>query len=341
MTRDVTATLRTFAWRAVKVLVPVALLYWVVSGVEAEQWRALDIGPAGWRWIGVALAIEGAGLCLTFVRWYVLMRVAGLSYAVTDAFRLGSLGFVVSSLTIGAVGGDVVRSAVVAREQPERRAEAVATVVFDRVLGLYALLLVASAGLYFGGLPAALPGVEGFRTAAVAITAIGGVTLFVLMVPGVHRRLQQRAHAAGPRASLAARVLGAVRLFAERPDAVALAIALGAGAYLLTAVAVFVLGGAFFATVPSPVDHLIIVPLATAAGALPVAPAGLGTFEYVMDRLYGLAGTGDVGEASGVVIALGYRVVTVGLAFIGLAVYWRWRARGQAILAAARARSAG
>lgn len=335
-----TSTLRTFAWRAVKVLAPVAILAWVVSGVDPEQWRALDVGPSGWRWMAVALAIEGVGLSLTFVRWHLLMRTVGLSYTLTDAFRLGSLGFVVSSLTIGAVGGDVVKSAFVAREQPERRAEAVITVLFDRVLGIYALMLVASAGLLFGGLPAALPGVDAVRTLAVAVTVAGGLALFALFVPGVHRRLHDRTGSGGSGASWLGRVVGAVRLFAEHPGTVAIAIALGAAAFLLTALAVFVLGRAFFSDVPSPADHLVIVPLAMVAGALPIAPAGLGTFEFAMDRLYALAGTGGAGEASGVLIALGFRAVTVGLAFIGIALYFLWRARGRAILADARQRAA-
>lgn len=335
-----TATITTFAWRAVKVLAPVAVLAWVASSVEPGQWRALDVGPSGWRWMAVALAIEGTGLSLTFVRWYLLMRTVGLSYTLTDAFRLGSLGFVVSSLTIGAVGGDVAKSALVAREQPERRAEAVTTVLFDRALGMYSLMLVASAGLLFGGLPAALPGVDGIRILAAAVTLAGGLALFTLFVPAVHRRLHDRARAGGSGASFLGRVVEAVRLFAEHPGTVAIAIALGAGAFLLTALAVFVLGRAFFPEVPSPSDHLVIVPLAMVAGALPIAPAGLGTFEFAMDRLYALAGTGGAGEASGVLIALGFRAVTIGLAIVGLALYWRWRARGRAILAEARRRTA-
>ena len=61
-----------------------------------------------------------------------------------DAFRLGFLGYLFNFVSLGSVGGDLFKAVFIAREQHGKRAEAVATVVIDRVIGLYVLFFVAS-----------------------------------------------------------------------------------------------------------------------------------------------------------------------------------------------------
>jgi uncharacterized protein (TIRG00374 family) len=57
-----------------------------------------------------------------------------------------------------------------------------------------------------------------------------------------------------------------------------------------------------------------------AAGALPLTPAGLGTFEVAMSTLYDLVQVES--NDDGVIVALVYRVVTIVIAVIGIVVYW-------------------
>ena len=51
------------------------------------------------------------------------------------------------------MGGDLFKAIFIAREQPGRRTEAVATVLVDRVIGMYALVLLTSAVICLGGIP--------------------------------------------------------------------------------------------------------------------------------------------------------------------------------------------
>src|SRR5262249_1875839 len=68
-----------------------------------------------------------------------------------NAFRLGLIGYYLSTFLPGSIGGDIIKAAQIAREQ-DRRTVAVATVLIDRVIGLCGLFwLVALVGTVFWG----------------------------------------------------------------------------------------------------------------------------------------------------------------------------------------------
>jgi len=97
----------------------------------------------------LALVIYLAGVLLTFVRWYILVRAQELPFTLSNAMRLGSIGLFFSTFLPGSVGGDIIKAAFIAREQ-SRRTVAVATVMIDRAVGLWGLcLLVALLGTIF------------------------------------------------------------------------------------------------------------------------------------------------------------------------------------------------
>ena len=50
-------------------------------------------------------------------------------------------------------------------------------------------------------------------------------------------------------------------------------------------------------------------------------PGGLGAFEYALNSLYPAVAPEGMAEGQGFVVALGYRVITVLLALIGVACY--------------------
>src|SRR5262249_3418090 len=88
-------------------------------------------------------------LLLTLVRWYWLVRAQDLPFTLPDALRIGLIGFFFNTFLPGAVGGDIIKAAFLAREQ-SRRTVAVATVIMDRVIARWALVwFVGSLGRLF------------------------------------------------------------------------------------------------------------------------------------------------------------------------------------------------
>src|SRR5262249_13869397 len=102
-----------------------------------------------WASLLCGAALYLPGLFLQFFRWYVLVRAQSLPFTVSNAIRLGLIGFFFNSVLPGSVGGDLVKAAFIAKEQ-ERKTVAVATVLIDRAIGLWGLIwLVFLSGAIF------------------------------------------------------------------------------------------------------------------------------------------------------------------------------------------------
>src|SRR5947209_2460421 len=117
-------------------------------GLEAVWNKHVVRGePIHTGFLALAAAVLVASLALTVLRWYLLVRAVGLPFRLTDAFRLGLIGFFFNTFLPGSIGGDLVKAAGLARSQ-SRRTVAVATVIMDRAIALWALVWFVA---LFGG----------------------------------------------------------------------------------------------------------------------------------------------------------------------------------------------
>src|SRR5207302_6700127 len=114
-------------------------------------WQAhvIDGEPIHRDCLALAATLGLAAVLLTIIRWYYLVRAQGLPFTMTNALRLGLVGFYFSIFLPGSVGGDIVKAAFIARGQ-SRRTVAVATVILDRAIALWGLIwFVALLGAVF------------------------------------------------------------------------------------------------------------------------------------------------------------------------------------------------
>ncbi|MCC6354744.1 MAG: flippase-like domain-containing protein [Verrucomicrobiae bacterium] len=136
-------------WRGVasalaKAGVSAGLLWWLFGrgGVDfgdiVRQWAGMDGG-----WIGLAGCLMAVATMLGLVRWWLLLRARGLRVPLWEACAIGMIGNFFIVFSIGVVGGDLARVVYVIRHQPDRKAEAVLSIVADRVLGVLGLCIVA------------------------------------------------------------------------------------------------------------------------------------------------------------------------------------------------------
>ncbi|MEC8570467.1 MAG: lysylphosphatidylglycerol synthase transmembrane domain-containing protein, partial [Planctomycetota bacterium] len=115
------------------------ITYLVYSAYTHDQFDVLWQGGVNPTRYLAALALSLLALLITFVRWYFLVYGLGLPIRIWDAIRFGFVGYFFNFVTVGTVGGDALRAFFVARNNPDRRTEAIATVVVDRLIGLVAL----------------------------------------------------------------------------------------------------------------------------------------------------------------------------------------------------------
>ena len=157
--------------------VSIALLVYLVRGAAQDNaFEKLRDQPKDWNAFVGAFLLCFLAVVLSIVRWYFLVRALELPFRLRDAFRLGFLGYLLNFFSLGNVGGDLFKAVFIAREQHGRRAEAVATVVVDRVIGLYVLFLVATTAIFWTGLwSSSVREIQVVCRATLICTVVGGV----------------------------------------------------------------------------------------------------------------------------------------------------------------------
>ena len=316
----------------------IAFLLWQAGRQDPEQFRRLWDRQKDWSALTAGFGIAMFALCLTFVRWYVLVRALDIPFRLRDAFRLGFLGYLLNFVGAGAVGGDLFKAVFIAREQPQRRTEAVATVALDRICGLYFLLVVATLAILLGDMSHAGKVVAGACQVTLLATAAGTVVVGLLLLLPLREGplLQWLRHLpkVGP---VLGRLIEAFRIYRRKPGTLVLVAAMSLAVHMLIPLAVYLLARALVAHPPTLAAHYVVVPFSCCAAALPT-PGGLGTFELAMDQLYKWVSNGACTE--GLIVALAYRLITIVIACIGGVYYLACRREVKAIMAAAQAEQA-
>lgn len=117
--------------------------YWEPDKHGGIGLKAALSRPIRWELFLFAAVCCGASAAVTFVRWFLLVRAQDLPFTLRNAFRLGLVGYYFNTFLPGAVGGDLVKAAFIAREQ-KRRTVAISTVLMDRAIGLLGLIAIAA-----------------------------------------------------------------------------------------------------------------------------------------------------------------------------------------------------
>jgi uncharacterized membrane protein YbhN (UPF0104 family) len=325
-------------WTALKYLLAAALLTLVVwmnwghpenpddRGLGYIWQRHVVRGePIHYVYLGLAFLCFAFAVPITFVRWYVLVRAQDLPFTLGSAFRLGTEGLFFSTFLPGSVGGDLWKAAGIAREQ-SRRTVAVATVIMDRLIGLWGLCWVVAllggafwlSGVLEGGkaeAPSKL--VVGSALGVVAATMAGWLLLGLLseaQAVGLADRLERLPKVGGS----AAEFWRAVWMYRRRQASVLIALALSFIGFLGFVPSFYfgahALGDAGPNMVPTLTQHFLFVPIGLVVQAVVPLPGGVGASEYGFGKLFGWFGCP---EPNGVLGSLVQRVVTWTLGLLG------------------------
>ncbi|MBT7026602.1 MAG: flippase-like domain-containing protein, partial [Verrucomicrobia bacterium] len=153
-----------------KLAISLVLVAWILHGIfagEAEQqtkdWASLTfaeqvraswtIGPVGlWEtisgvsivWLLASFVFMGATIFIGVIRWRLVLAVQGLHLSLGRATGISLVAHFFNSFLLGSTGGDLLKAYFAAAETAHKKAEAVTTVVVDRLLGLFAMLLFVS-----------------------------------------------------------------------------------------------------------------------------------------------------------------------------------------------------
>ena len=264
--------------------------------------------------------------------------------------RLGFLGFFFSTFLPGSVGGDLVKAAGIARGQ-SRRTVAVATVVMDRLIGLWGLFWVVAligGGFWLaGGLGGRAEGpsklIVGASLAVVAVSVAVWLLMGLLSdarATGLADRLEKLPKVGGSVAEL----WRAVWMYRRRQGSVFIALILSLIGFLGFIPSFYfsaraLAGASEPNAIPTLLQHFLFVPIGLVVQAVVPLPGGIGAGEYGFGKLFGWFGCP---EPNGILGSLVQRVLTWTLSLIGyLVVAWMARPRAEAEAADADSGRAG
>ncbi len=283
-----------------------------VLGAHSIEWRpGLPTVFQELRWGALlpALALLLASSLAIITRWSLLLAAAGCATRWVQVFRITYVGLFFNLVLPGMSGGDLARAYWMVKGHPERRAPALMSVFMDRLLGLFAMALLATIAIFTND--------ERFAALRWPVLAVTGAMFLgglVLLHPWLRQHLPVHQILDRLPASEKLHSLDrALRHYGHRPGVVAVAIVLSMINHLGASGALYVLGHALGDT-HSFHDYICIATVMNTLSAVPISPGGLGVGEVLAGSLMRVAGGS---YTLGVAASITYRIGLVVLGLIG------------------------
>lgn len=282
-----------------QVAVTLAVLYWVYHDPvkRAQMVEALRNARYHWVLLGV-LAYVVVEVAAAF-RWGVLLKVQGIHLSVPRLSGLFLIGMFYNQFLPGGTGGDIIKSYFLLKETPDKKAGALLAVVFDRFIGLVALVVIT--GLLIAARYDFLSQTQETRQllwillALLGASIAGLITTFVVSGFNLVHLLPERF----PGREKLIEISAAYHLYARHWRPTFLAFAASIVAHLATFTTFLCVAYALQAVdirkvPPEPVplvDFFAIMPVERTISAMPISFAGVGLREKILQiMLHGLCG---------------------------------------------------
>lgn len=291
--------IRTRIVFAAKVLVASLLIGWLIRSGHLDM-KALGIFVERPWLLAMNLTVFMVGAFVSAARFSLLLGLSGVRVPFSLLLRLQFTALFFNVVIPGNVGGDVVKALYVARDAPKEKRTSILLVVFvERLIGLSALILVASLVTLSSPAIWANPSLRPFAAAVVTLgagTLIGGA-LALVVVRRAGARLER--YTAGPsKISKALRQLVAsMRLLSAGPRKLLSTLVLSMGFHALVMGFFTVLTQVLLQQDVPYSAVASVFPLGLLTVMIPISPSGLGVGHVAFKRLFeaiGLAGGATV-----------------------------------------------
>ncbi len=266
---------------------------------------------------GLVAAFAGLLLGLAFgvTRWWRILHLAGCQSSWWNTLRLSCLGLFFNLVLPGITGGDLPKALMVVRENPGRRADALASVVIDRLVGLWSLVLLACGVIWMTG-----EGFDVLRLPSAAAFGLLSTAMVLVLLPGPRRVMRMDSLISRlPQAERIKKLEHAALLYRGHGIELVVSVLLSFGNHLSVIAATYAISQAFGSSLDF--ETLVgVVAVANLITALPLSPGGWGVGEAAFGTLFKLVGSA---VSLGVAISVTYRLCTVALGLAG-GVFMLW-----------------
>ena len=233
-----------------------------------------------WHFLVLAVLAFLVSIALCVIRWGILLRTQGFNFSFGRMLSLYFIGQFFNSFLPGGLSGDLVKAYYVVGETQEKRAEAVATIFMDRVLGFFALVILtitvmlARLEFFLGD-----PRLRVALVLNVALLAGAVATLAAAFRRDTleHSALMQRIEKHTRLGEIIRRAHSACHICLKSPKVIVQTIVLSLGNHATFIVCTAAGLGAALGIRLTVIDYLAVFPVINAVAAIPLTPGGLGT----------------------------------------------------------------
>ena len=316
-----------------QVIASIALLYWVFHDPAKRAQMALAIfgdethPRVDYRWIfaGVLcyIVVEVAAL----FRWNILLKVQQIHLSLARVSGLFFIGLFYNQFLPGGTGGDIVKTYLLLKEAPTKKMGAVLAVLFDRLIGLVALVTITGVLItlrfdFLSKTPETRQLLYGLL-AILGSAVFGLVTTFIISGFNLVHKLPHKFPAREKLIELSA----AYHLYARHWIATLSAFGVSLVTHLATFLTFFCVAKAFTQSAGvGLVDFFSIMPIERTVSSLPISLAGIGWREKILQILLSQLCHVDEGVAA-LIGSMSFLIILVCSAPGGL-IYFFYRPTG-------------
>lgn len=290
------------------------------EGTLYQFLEATKNAASSWHLLALATFLFLVCLILTNLRWQTLLKAQNINLSFFKSLTLYFIGHFFSIFLPGATTGDILKAVYVAQAAPDRKTEAVSTIVIDRAIGLVALVLLSTVVmlarldffLSFDVTRAALI-LNSCLLAGVIIAAVIVFRKNIFEHSALFKKLEEKT-AVG---KIISRIYTAFHVCIRSWRTLVITMIYSFANHILFVCIACLVGYAIGLKI-SIADYFTVFPIINALAGLPLTPGGLGVRDAAAKFLLGALG---VAEPVAISTSLLIYLVTLFWSFVGGIVY--------------------
>ena len=305
--------------------VTIAVLYWVYHDPNRRAQMAEALRHARYSWVVIGILAYVIVEIAAAFRWHVLLKVQGIHLSFWRLSGLFLIGMFYNQFLPGGTGGDIIKSYYLLKETPDKKAGALLAVVFDRIIGLVALVVITGTliGLRYDFLSQTTETRQllWILLVVLGVSIAGLLTTFVITGFRLFHSLPLRF----PGREKLIEISAAYHLYARHWRATLVAFGSSIVAHLATFATFLSVAYSLRANVKI-VDFFAVMPIERTISAMPISFAGIGWREKVLQiMLHGVCG---VPEATAILVgSLSFLIILI-CCLPGAVVYFFYKPSG-------------
>lgn len=297
-----------------RILVGAAALYLVLRG---QNWSELYQALKQLNLLVLACSVLFfylANLVIAY-RWYLLLMAQGIDLDLLPTVKIHFLGMFYNNVMLSAVGGDLLRAWYITHHT-HKRLEAAFSVLFDRLIGLGSLVLMAFGFYWFFPLENPTQKIE-FKmglnltellsenrsliltVVAILIVLVAGVFIIPLTRKKIFKAYQAVADRMG-------KIIDAVKLYCRKPVTMFFSVILTFIGQSLAILGCWFIGKTMGIPVPFKY-YFVFFPICWVVAALPISIGGIGVTEGALVMMFRLIPGVTMEQA--LILAICWRII--------------------------------